>query len=1414
MSDKRECLKAGSRLYTRDKKEIEISREVGRGAGSIVYDANYIDSIGVAHKVRVRECCPYDLQMRRSEDGMLLVPLDCQARFEEEKHYFKESYSQNARIKALLGLVNSTVNVSDFMEQNQTCYAVMSFDEGTDYQTYQDQSLQELFMHIRSLAQLIRKYHENGYLHLDIKPENVFVIPETEEHILLFDFDSVVAVKELKGNAPYRLSFSEGFSAPEQVQGQLARIGYHTDIYSVGAVAFYKIFGRRPEADDCRLSAGYDFSCMKYKDTRFQPKLYRKMEEFFRKSLSLSVVSRWAHMEQVIAALDELIGLSDAEGVFVYDSFQYNSECFIGRKEELEKIHEKLKDHQLVFLSGLGGIGKTEIAGKYAQIYRSQYDTIVHTVYESSIEELLNQQILIDKVEQEEGENSREYFKRKLGILKEILTSDDLMIIDNFDVDQDKDLEALFACPCKFIITTREDFRDYNYPQIHIGRMESMEEVMQLFDAYNNCDYTDAQREAVWQILTLVDGHTMTVELIAKYLRDTKESPKDLYEKFLEKEGTANTEEIGIRQRKDQKRRAESVNGHIRVLFDVSGFSAPEEELIRSLSLLGNIRISRKKFQELCDMKESAKELDLLIRRGWIEYNGMTDKISLHQIILDLVYHDLKPDAENCPHLVDAMTRFWNADTVNHSEWRVKYKFFAGFMERLNGIRIPYAKLCTAYGEKAYLERAEEICVKSPDREALDLLQKIYRKKIKCAADCEDMFESELDMDDYYIYKFKEMAELLDQTVEFCRKYSDDPAYLAKVCTEIGTEADTLLTNELMTAGIDGQMEELDALYLKIIDILDLATKNILLSGLADSDKEEMLMQIRDFYSDSNIMALYRCEYFSDMEKARWYQERIDSLRKYTDEDGCIVCLYGDGISDEDMAYACEEKGDYDGAVAYYEKAYEDQAWFDESILYQLVRVCKQAGYTEKVKEYLRRILQYNKEENTYANDACVDLIRVLTSENRLEEAKTYAEELLHYNESLFQEEGSVHDAAAGMTEAYYWLFIIEENPQVKQGFWEEAVKYYRLLEPEKGLTDELCEFITEYVNSMDVSEGWFEEISKLLERVDNYQGKKLIRNIYEQIFAACQENNRYGKWYVHFLTAYAAYLLSDSQGSAAEALHYCETARQYYDRFQMQDIYVQNRIYRVLAECMDRVHTYDFEQVQEVRKKCDYALLAERETEGSLYTDENKYEIWSDAAHKYGLVDNFEKKMYCLQKAIDVISPVLGKYKYSSYKNYCGLAYDRITCSTHLEDREKTYALIIELYEKMLTMRIELDKEEFSDWEWRNDQLADVLKDLGYMEEAVNLYLYAAYMVVASCPDCRLVKDLRPDGQTEKMFYEQMELIVKGKLDNHAVDKIAGLKDNVIPLAESCESKKQYVGLLQWFSDNYEHQEIEFKRE
>ena len=116
--------------------------------------------------------------------------------------------------------------------------------------------------------------------------------------------------------------------------------------------------------------------------------------------------------------------------------------------------------------------------------------------------------------------------------------------------------------------------------------MESIDDVLNLFFVYNDIAYDTEDAAAIEKLVEYVGYHTMTVELIAKYLRVSGEAPAALFDRFMEKEGTTNTKDISVRQRKDRMLRAESVNNHLTTLFDVSGFEAVEKEVIGSLSFL------------------------------------------------------------------------------------------------------------------------------------------------------------------------------------------------------------------------------------------------------------------------------------------------------------------------------------------------------------------------------------------------------------------------------------------------------------------------------------------------------------------------------------------------------------------------------------------------------------------------------------------------------------------------------------------------------------------------------------------------------------------------------------------------------------------------------------------------------------
>ena len=90
----------------------------------------------------------------------------------------------------------------------------MTYFRGNTYDNVNEKTLYDLFRRIKALLKVINNYHERGYLHLDIKPQNIYALPETPELIMMFDFDSVVHLNDVMNLAT--LSYTDAWAAPEQ----------------------------------------------------------------------------------------------------------------------------------------------------------------------------------------------------------------------------------------------------------------------------------------------------------------------------------------------------------------------------------------------------------------------------------------------------------------------------------------------------------------------------------------------------------------------------------------------------------------------------------------------------------------------------------------------------------------------------------------------------------------------------------------------------------------------------------------------------------------------------------------------------------------------------------------------------------------------------------------------------------------------------------------------------------------------------------------------------------------------------------------------------------------------------------------------------------------------------------------------
>ena len=58
---------------------------------------------------------------------------------------------------------------------------------------------------------------------------------------------------------------------------------------------------------------------------------------------------------------------------------------FCGREKELESLHQLLEGNKKVFLHGIAGIGKSELAKAYAKMHRKDYTNILYLTYSGDL---------------------------------------------------------------------------------------------------------------------------------------------------------------------------------------------------------------------------------------------------------------------------------------------------------------------------------------------------------------------------------------------------------------------------------------------------------------------------------------------------------------------------------------------------------------------------------------------------------------------------------------------------------------------------------------------------------------------------------------------------------------------------------------------------------------------------------------------------------------------------------------------------------------------------------------------------------------------------------------------------------------------------------------------------------------------
>ena len=237
------ALPPGSRLH-----EYRIDRVLGQGGFGITYLAT---DVNLNTKVAIKEYLPEDIAFRASGQTVSAHS----SRYRDRYRSGLDSFLVEGRTLATFRHPN-IVRVARFFEAHQTAYMVLEYERGAPFKTWWPEHARigekELLGLIQPLLDGLSVVHGMGFLHRDIKPDNIQV-RRRDGSLVLLDFGS--ARQAVSNGTQDDVAVTPGYAPIEQYED--GDQGAWTDIYAMGATLYWTVTGKKPpDAMDRAMAAG------------------------------------------------------------------------------------------------------------------------------------------------------------------------------------------------------------------------------------------------------------------------------------------------------------------------------------------------------------------------------------------------------------------------------------------------------------------------------------------------------------------------------------------------------------------------------------------------------------------------------------------------------------------------------------------------------------------------------------------------------------------------------------------------------------------------------------------------------------------------------------------------------------------------------------------------------------------------------------------------------------------------------------------------------------------------------------------------------------------------------------------------------------------------------------------------------
>lgn len=622
-----------------DGREYTILEKLGSGANTVAYLAECI------HGELVTKCILKEYVPHNNDN------------FEVGKTRFLSSGKTQNQIRQFSALNNQTPPVSHIFEANGTAFIDVACYNGTTLDKFDMLTLPQYMELCKTIAKTVGYYHKSGYLCLDLKPENILILQNTPDDTVtqlveFIDFDSIRDVNNCSNTL---FSYTREWAAPEQLNPYAAaKISTSADIYTIGEIVFYLLFGRHSTETEHRGFSKYPFEDSKREYRKFteRPDIQVLFTSLFKNTIRSSASNRFKTIDELTRILDELVDALNQKD-YIIPVLPSVSPDFVGRDAEIRQIAESLQKNNVLYITGIGGIGKSTLVKNYISRFQTEYDVITYLEYDGDIQQTFcdDTQLQISTISRQDDEKLENYFIRKLKAFKCICGNKRvLFVLDNYSGKLTKELSRIIDCGYDTIIATRNKPPKNSFPFMEITAIADISELFRLVALNLERPITKEERICFDEIITLIQGHTLVLELIARQISAGRLDVHTAHA-LIRENGFSRFSCEKIGNIKDGEEVYDTLEAIISALFDASAISADAKLTLKILALLNvrgmEISLLSEYFPDIQEDIISTLSID-----GWLYKDK---RVYLHPVIAETVRNWL-----------------WSADKVTVMEYHKK----------------------------------------------------------------------------------------------------------------------------------------------------------------------------------------------------------------------------------------------------------------------------------------------------------------------------------------------------------------------------------------------------------------------------------------------------------------------------------------------------------------------------------------------------------------------------------------------------------------------------------------------------------------------------------------------------------------------------------------------------------------------